>query len=77
MDTSEQHRHRCEVRHLLRWTIERGGAVVHAWLYGEVVGEKRVPGVTDKRGQAAADRLRDDAREQWRLGNRGAAGDWR
>lgn len=73
----EDHRHRCEVRQLLRWTVERGGSWVHAWLYGAGTGRDRVRGVADFRGREAADRLRDDARAQWRLGNRGADGDWR
>jgi hypothetical protein len=74
----EQHRHRCEVRQVLAWTVERGGDWVHGWLYGRTdSGGRRIKGVADVRGQAAAGRLRDDAREQWRRGNRGEPGDWR
>ncbi len=63
----EQHRHRSEVRAVLRWRVTEGGEWVADWLSG----------VAQKRGQAAADRLREDCARQWRLGNRGAAGDWR
>lgn len=68
MDTStETHRHRCEVRQVLRWRQEHGSEWVMEWLRGAV----------KFRGQAAADQLEHDAREQWSRGNRGAAGVWR
>jgi hypothetical protein len=63
----ELHRHRCETRQLLRWTVEHGPDWARGWLAG----------VAQKRGAAAADRLREDGRRQWSLGNRGARGDWR
>lgn len=67
MDASEQHRHRCEVRQVLAWRVERGLDWVKGWLAG----------VPKFRGQAGADRLRDDCRTQWAAGNRGARDDWR
>lgn len=66
MDT-ETHRHRCEVRSVLRWRATNGSAWVQEWLSG----------VEKARGKAAADRLREDCTAQWAKGNRGAAGDWR
>lgn len=64
---SEQFRHRCEVRQVLRWRSEHGSGWVHDWL-----------ATVDKaRGAAAAEQLRSDAAQQWRAGNRGAPGDWR
>lgn len=66
MDIAE-HRHRCEVRAVLRWRVIEGGDWVRDWLAG----------VEQKRGKAAADQLREDARRQWSLGNRGEPGDWR
>lgn len=78
MDATEQHRHRCEVRAVLRWRVTEGGEWVQRWLYGYTDdGGRKVKGVAQTRGQAAADRLRDDCRDQWAKGNRGAAGDWR
>jgi len=65
-DTEEQHRHRCEVRQLLRWRQERGLAWVRDWLAG----------VERKRGAEAAQRLRADGSEQWLRGNRGERGAW-
>jgi len=63
----EQHRHRCETRQLLRWTVEHGFDWAREWLAG----------VAEKRGVAAADRLREDGRQQWLAGNTGQRGDWR
>jgi len=34
-------------------------------------------GIEKARGKEAAERLKRDIATQWRLGNRGAAGDWR
>ena len=68
--TNEQfteHRHRCEVRQLLRWRVRSGRDWVLVWLSG----------VAAKRGPAAAERLRDDAARQWEHGSRGADWDWR
>lgn len=63
----EPERHRCEVRAVLRMRVQHG--VERARTYIERVRKAR--------GDAAADRLRADANEQWRLGNRGESGDWR
>lgn len=63
----ELHRHRCEVRQVLRWTVQHDFGWARAWLLR----------VSERRGAAAADRLREDARRQWLLGNRGAVGVWR
>lgn len=64
---SARHRHRCEVRQLLRWRAEHGSEWAKDWLRG----------VLKHRGQAAADQLEHDAREQWQRGNRGQPGNWR
>jgi hypothetical protein len=62
MDNTEQHRHRCEVRHLLAMCDKRGVN----WLKAYYAGWKRWDG-----------KLCDDTRAQWSAGNRGAFGDWR
>jgi len=64
LQDAEEHRHRCEVRQVLKWRVERGSAWVHAWLDGA---EKKRP----------VARLRRDCAEQWAKGNQGAWGDWR
>lgn len=64
LPTHEEHRHRCEVRAVLKWRVERGSAWVHAWLERA---EKVRP----------VARLRRDCAEQWAKGNRGEWGDWR
>lgn len=60
-------RHRCEVRQLLRWRVEKGIEFARDYLAG----------VEKRRGQAAAKVLRDDVLAQWNAGNRGTVGDWR
>lgn len=60
---SEKHRHQCEVR----WCISRGAE----WFGGYLVGIKQ------KRGAEAAQALLRDVKDQARLGDEGAAGDWR
>ena len=62
MSTEEQ-RHRCEVRELIRAAQEKGRAWVRAYL-----GDKRVD------GRAAA--LRADLNEQLSRGNTGEDGEW-
>ena len=57
-----EYRHRCEVRYVCAQGPAADG-------YLAMVAKRRSP--------EAADRLRRDAREQYRLGNRGAWGDWR
>ena len=65
--TVEQHRHRCEVRQVLRWRAEHGLRWVEQW----------IARVEQSRGFECAYQLRFDAAEQWNMGNRGALGDWR
>ena len=67
MTNDNPHRHRCEVRQLLRWRRDKGSQWVRDWLAG----------VAKLRGQATADQLNADAMQQWRAGNRGQPGDWR
>lgn len=65
MDNSEQHRHRCEVRTILRWrTEDRNKAIEYLSI------------VRNKRGDRVAQLLEKDCREQWTQGNRGNEGDW-
>ena len=63
-DTSEQHRHRCEVRFLIRAARERGREWGRQYL-----DDKRVAG-----RQAS---LRADLNEQIKAGNRGQEGEWK
>jgi hypothetical protein len=63
MDNPEQHRHRCEVRHLLARTHGSG----LGWLKGFVEDWKRWPG----------SQLQKDFWTQHKAGNTGQAGDWR
>lgn len=59
---SEEHRFRCETRHVLKL-----GPQANRYLNM----------VADKRGKAEADRLRLAAREQWQMGNKtGEWGRW-
>ena len=76
-DCSEEHRHRCEVRQLLRWRTERGRAWVHDFINGAKDERGRqVKGIRQQRGDAAADRILEDCRRQYERGNRGEAGAW-
>jgi len=61
--STEEHRHRCEVRWLIRAAQEKGRAWVRAYL-----GDKRVEG--------RRERLRADLNEQIRRGNEGGDGEW-
>lgn len=61
--STEEHRHRCEVRWLIRAAQEKGRAWVRAYL-----GDKRVDG--------RRERLRADLNEQIRRGNEGGDGEW-
>jgi hypothetical protein len=64
-DNSEQHRHRCEVRQVLKWrTQDRNKAIEYLSL------------VIKKRGDRVAQLLEKDCREQWQLGSRGDDGIW-
>ena len=62
-DASEQHRHRCETRHLIRQVSERGREWVRQYL-------------DDKRVAGRQARLRADLNEQIKRGNRGQEGEW-
>jgi hypothetical protein len=64
-DNSELHRHRCEVRQVLKWrTQDRNKAIEYLSI------------VLKKRGDRTAQLLEKDCRQQWQLGNRGDEGDW-
>lgn len=67
MNDSEEYRHQCEVRQLLKWRVQgnRKRITYH------------MDGLDRKRGKAAVQRLRGDANDQWAKGNRGEHGDWR
>ncbi len=58
---------RCECREFLRLMVKSGIDAV----------DGRIARIEEKRGTAAAERLRRACGEQWRLGNRGEKGDWR
>ena len=63
MDNSEEHRHRCEVRTVLRWRVEDRNKALE---YLSLAKKKR-----------NTEKLEVDCREQWSRGNRGEIGDWR
>jgi hypothetical protein len=64
-DNSELHRHRCEVRQVLKWrTQDRNKAIEYLSI------------VRKKRGDRSAQLLEKDCREQWQLGNRGDESVW-
>jgi len=64
-DNSELHRHRCEVRQVLKWrTQDRNKAIEYLSI------------VRKKRGDRAAQLLEKDSKDQWQLGNRGEDGIW-
>ena len=65
-DNSEVHRHRCEVRQVLKWrTQDRNKAIEYLSI------------VRKKRGDRTAQLLEKDCKEQWQLGNRGLNGEWK
>jgi hypothetical protein len=66
VNNSEEYRHQCEVRQVLRWRAEnRDKAVSYLNL------------VRQRRDEAAANKLEKDCKEQWARGSRGIKGDWR
>lgn len=83
---TEEHRHRCEVRQVLRWRIEKGRPWVHEWLNGreettrgktgQPIVVVKTKGVRHQRGQAAVDRIMADCIKQWSLGNDGTGDRW-
>jgi hypothetical protein len=63
---SEEYRHQCEIRQILRWRVQdRNKALSH------------IERVREQRGDAAAKQLENDARSQWNKGNRGIKGEWK
>jgi hypothetical protein len=63
---SEEYRHQCEVRTVIRWRMEDRNRALN---YMEEVKKKR--------GKEAGEMLERDVRDQWTKGNRGKEGDWR
>jgi hypothetical protein len=64
-DNSELHRHRCEVRQVLKWrTQDRNKAIEYLSI------------VRNKRGDRTAQLLEKDCRDQWSKGSRGEEGVW-
>ena len=64
-DNSEQHRHRCEVRQVVKWrTQDRNKAIEYLSI------------VRNKRGDKVAQMLEKDCRDQWSKGSRGDEGIW-
>lgn len=63
-DTSEQHRHECEVRTLIRAARDKGRKWVRDYLDSKPVAGRR-------------ERLRGDINEQIKRGNRGQEGEWK
>lgn len=64
--TSEEYRHQCEVRTIIRERLQKG----RDWARGHL------ELVEKHRGPAARARLEADIREQWELGNRGEYDVW-
>ena len=65
-DNSELHRHRCEVRQVLKWrTQDRNKAIEYLSI------------VRNKRGDRTAQMLEKDCKAQWTLGNRGEYNEWK
>lgn len=67
----EIERHRSEVREWIRRRVEKGKVDGVEWL------RKVLKDIEKRRGEQAAQRLKDDISQQWQRGNRGALGDWR
>ena len=65
--TLEQERHECEVRDVLLKFKKKGRKGLELY----------IAMVEQKRGSHAANRLREDCREQFKKGNRGDKGDWK
>ena len=64
-DNSEQYRHRCEVRQVLKWrTQDRNKAIEYLSI------------VRNKRGDRTAQLLEKDCKDQWSQGSRGDEGIW-
>lgn len=67
----EQRRHECEVREWIRRRAAMGPQEGKTWL------AKVMQDIGKRRGEQAAERLRNDIVDQWQKGSRGALGDWR
>ena len=67
--TDEVERHRCEIRYILSEFAKRNCGTDRVNEYMKKIAEAR--------GQVVADIMRNEARDQWAKGNRGAKGDWR
>ena len=66
MNNSEEYRHQCEVRQVLRWrTEDRDKALKYLSL------------VRKRRGDDVATKLEQDCKVQWVAGNRGEWDDWK
>ena len=65
-DTSDQHRHRCEVRTLIRAIAQPGRG--REWVR-QYLDHKAVAG--------RSERLRQDLNQQIKAGNRGQEGEWK
>lgn len=63
---SEEFRHQCEVRTIIRWRMEDRDRAL-----------RYLDGVKQRRGEKAGERLDRDVREQWKLGNRGKENEWK
>ena len=68
MERHEEHRFRCEVRHLLRLRDKVGD-------WDQIVEYFAI--VSRRRGEVLGKALAASVKEQWRRGNRGAVNDWR
>ncbi len=67
MTVTPEHKRRCLIRYVLAMTAAHGRAGV----------DKFLANVQRIHGDDYAASLRDECRAQWKLGNRGAWGDWR
>lgn len=63
---SEEYRHQCEVRTVLRWRRDYGAYKAHEY----------IESLVKWRSKEAADRLLKDCQMQWSFGNRGQEGQW-
>jgi len=63
---SEEYRHQCEVRWLLRKRVESRSEALNY-----------LSKVRDRRGEEAAKALERDVRDQWSKGNRGEEASWK
>ena len=62
--SDEEHRHRCEVRQLLKWRAEKGLQWFREYISTYGFGGRKA-------------KLLNDVAEQWKRGNRGEKGTWK